>query len=334
MNILIFGVGAIGGLVGASLKKGGARVGLWVRENSASSWLKDSVDSRPFLELQVPGKAKERIKMDGLYTSANFQEIEWDGIVLALKAQQLPRSTSDLEKFFQVFPKAWHLTIVNGIPWWYLPNPPSMRKPLDSVDPGGKVRSVLPVSQGLGGVAWSGAANLGFGQLSVPFPGRVEISELHPSQANVCAQLCDILDRSDLLGAEHTSSLLDTIWYKLLGNATINPISVIKNMKQDALVTEPHSQKQLHDLILEVIAVARACGIKKDFDPDQRLKAAAGAVGHTTSTHQDYLAGREMEIDPILGAVIELADRWKLKVPKLEQLFTELSGLPGSRKGE
>jgi len=275
MNILILGVGAIGGLVGASLKKGGATVGLWVREEATTNWLRDPKDLEPMLELQLPANQKERVRIDGLYTTPTFHSRKWDGIVLAVKAQQLPRSMNDLERFFHVFPKAWHLTIVNGIPWWYLPNPSTETAPLASVDPRGKLRALLPLEQGLGGVAWSGAANLGLGHIRVPFVGQVELSEVHPSQRNVCAQLCRILNQSHLLGAEHRSSLLDTIWYKLLGNATINPLSVIKNMKQDVLVNDAGSHEKLRDLILEVIAVARACGIKREFNPEKRLKDAA-----------------------------------------------------------
>jgi 2-dehydropantoate 2-reductase len=68
--------------------------------------------------------------------------------------------------------------------------------------------------------------------------------------------------------------------------------------------------------------VAHAWGIDiPDHIEDELAKGAAGSPHHKTSMLQDYEAGRPLELDPIVNAVIELARRRDVPVPTIETLW-------------
>ena len=55
---------------------------------------------------------------------------------------------------------------------------------------------------------------------------------------------------------------------------------------------------------------------------DQRSRSGAEKVGaHKTSMLQDYEAGRPMELDAIVGAVVELADRLGVRMPATRAVY-------------
>ena len=62
----------------------------------------------------------------------------------------------------------------------------------------------------------------------------------------------------------------------------------------------------------ETEAVAARLGIELPISIDQRMAGAEKVGAHKTSMLQDYEAGRPMEIEAVVGAVVELGDRaWR-----------------------
>ncbi len=65
-------------------------------------------------------------------------------------------------------------------------------------------------------------------------------------------------------------------------------------------------------MMLEAKDVAEALGVRFSIDVDRRIAGAAEVGAHKTSMLQDLERGRPMEIDALLGAVVEfgmLVDR-------------------------
>lgn len=105
---------------------------------------------------------------------------------------------------------------------------------------------------------------------------------------------------------EETPNIHERIWEKLAFNAAMNAISTITNRPNGRMDTAP-GRRLLRATAQEVIAVASALGIHIDSD---RLHAKiADALTdhreHRPSMLQDYLAGRQTEIESINGAVVE-----------------------------
>jgi 2-dehydropantoate 2-reductase len=69
-------------------------------------------------------------------------------------------------------------------------------------------------------------------------------------------------------------------------------------------------------------------GIVSEVNVDARIDYAARLADVKTSMLQDYERGRPLELDPILGAVIELAERYQVEVPHLRGVYAQLRSMP------
>jgi 2-dehydropantoate 2-reductase len=68
-------------------------------------------------------------------------------------------------------------------------------------------------------------------------------------------------------------------------------------------------------MMLEGQAVAEALGIQFAITVDKRIEGGAEVGRHKTSMLQDLEQGRPLEIDAILGAVVEMAEWTGVPVP-------------------
>jgi 2-dehydropantoate 2-reductase len=83
----------------------------------------------------------------------------------------------------------------------------------------------------------------------------------------------------------------------------------------------------------ETLNVGRAMGVVADADIDARIAYAARLDDVRTSMLQDLRLDKPLEIDPMLGAVVELAARYGVDVPHVRETYHRLQGLsaPASR---
>ena len=71
----------------------------------------------------------------------------------------------------------------------------------------------------------------------------------------------------------------------------------------------------------EATAVAAKVNVEIPISIEQRMAGAAKVGAHKTSMLQDYEAGRPMELDAIVGAVVELGDRLGVPVPATRTVY-------------
>ena len=93
---------------------------------------------------------------------------------------------------------------------------------------------------------------------------------------------------------------------KLWGNLSFNPVSVLTDATLDTLATDPGCRGLLRAMMEEGRAVGEALGAEFPMDVDARIKAAEEVGAHRTSMLQDLDQGRPMEIDALVGSVLEL----------------------------
>ena len=73
--------------------------------------------------------------------------------------------------------------------------------------------------------------------------------------------------------------------------------------------------------MVECEAVAAKLGIELPISIEQRM-AGAGTVGaHKTSMLQDWEAGRPMELEAVVGAVVELGERLGVPMPSTRAVY-------------
>jgi 2-dehydropantoate 2-reductase len=110
----------------------------------------------------------------------------------------------------------------------------------------------------------------------------------------------------------------DDIWFKLLGNATFNPVSVLTGATLEAMGTHPGARSVIKTLMVEAAAVATRLGVQFPMDIDKRIDGAAAVGAHKTSMLQDYELGRPMEIDALVASVAELGRLVVVPTPVLD----------------
>jgi 2-dehydropantoate 2-reductase len=74
-------------------------------------------------------------------------------------------------------------------------------------------------------------------------------------------------------------------------------------------------------MMVEAQAVAEALGVKFPISVDKRIEGAGEVGVHKTSMLQDLERGRPMEIDALLGAVVELGAMLDLPMPMCETVL-------------
>jgi 2-dehydropantoate 2-reductase len=89
-----------------------------------------------------------------------------------------------------------------------------------------------------------------------------------------------------------------------------------------AMVNDPDIEQVLRRVMAEVATVGRALGAELNTSIDKRIEATrSGAAGHKTSMLQDIERGRMLEINPIVGAVAEVARLVGVETPTIDTVL-------------
>ena len=245
-----------------------------------------------------------------------------DYVFLTLKAHSLEPALPQLRPL--IGPDTTIIAAVNGIPWWYcygLPPPFTDRRVL-SVDPDGALWDALPPAQTLGCIIYPAAEITAPGVISHTYGDRFSVGEPDGSR-NERAEVLSRLMIGAGLKAPVRPRLRDELWVKLWGNMAFNPISALTGATLDVISGEPGSRAVARAMMLEAQAVGEALGIRFAIDVDKRIQGAADVGRHKTSMLQDLELGRPLEIEAILGAVVELAS-WVDKPTPISGAVLEL----------
>jgi 2-dehydropantoate 2-reductase len=118
-----------------------------------------------------------------------------------------------------------------------------------------------------------------------------------------------------------------------MGNAAFNPLSALTGATMVAICAHSPSRALVAEIMRETLAVAEALGCTPQVSIEQRLAGAEQVGEHKTSMLQDLEAGRPLELDPIVTAVIELAELTRVDVPALRAVHAATDLLDRTRRG-
>ena len=211
----------------------------------------------------------------------------------------------------------------NGVPWWYFygADGPEAGTPFETVDRGGTIWRAIGPERAIGGVINIPA--------SIPEPGMAHHAgrlRLHlgapraGDHATALTELAGSIERAGI-ACNATDRIRHEVWSKLLLNNASATVSVLTGRTMGEIRREPALLGTLRRLMQECKAVAAAWGVELDDDIDAELAKPPSAPNHKTSMLQDYEAGRPLELDPIVTAVIELGRRRQVPVPTIESLW-------------
>lgn len=315
-RIAVVGAGAIGGLLAARLARAGAEVSLFARGATLETLRRDGLRL-----IERDGTVGEALRLAASDDAAALGVQDY--VVLALKAQALPALAPRLAAL--IGPASWIVSATNGLPWWFLQGLSSAiaNQRLDAVDPQGGVSATLPPARAIGCVVHLGASTDSPGvvrhragnRLILGAPGGPDT----PAQGAAWA-LRGLLAKGGF-DAEHSLRIQHEIWLKLWGNMNMNPISALTGSTMDVLLDDPLMQGLIRRMMEEAAAVGERLGLPVDMSIDARMRVTRELGAFKTSMLQDAEAGRELEIDPILGVFPELGRRLGVPVPFCEAVL-------------
>jgi len=228
-----------------------------------------------------------------------------DAIVVTLKAHSLPGAAPQIARMMG--PDTTLVMGINGVPYWYfygLEGPWRDRR-VASVDPGGTLWTLLPPSQAIGCVVYPAAEVVEPGVIQHIYGDRFSLGEPDGSRSPRIEALSHLFVTAGLK-APVRPRIRDEIWVKLWGNLCFNPLSALTGSTLDRLATRHDLRALCRAMMEEAQAVAEALGVKFAVSLERRIDGAAEVGAHRTSMLQDLERGRPMEIDALLGAVVEL----------------------------
>ena len=299
MRYAIVGAGATGGFLGACLARAGEDVTLIARGPHLAAMRERGIT------VQTP--SGDSFTEHPECTDDMTAIAKAEAVFITLKAHSLPALAARLGDLLA--PGAAFVSCQNGIPWWYASG-------LESVDPGGEIAAAIPRSSVIGCVVYPATSLTAPGVVAHQEGDRFSLGELDGTRSERLQEISAALVRAGLR-APIQKDLAPEIWLKLLGNATFNPVSALTGATLAVMATEPAARELIRALMSEVEAVAVALGVRIPVSIERRIDGAARVGDHRTSMLQDLESGRPLELDALTGAVIELAERVKVPVPRL-----------------
>jgi 2-dehydropantoate 2-reductase len=299
MKICIFGAGAIGGLMGAKLAaKGDVDVTFIARGPHLAAMREKGV--------KLISEGTEQIVHPRCVESAEEAGPQ-DYVLVTLKAHSLPSAAKQMQPLLG--PDTAIVSAVNGIPWWYFHGLGGAYEGriVQSVDPDGQVSALLPPSRAIGCIVYPAAEVTAPGVIDHSYGDRFSLGEPDGSRSPRAQALSEALIAAGFK-APVRPKIRDELWVKLWGNMAFNPISALTTATLDVLTGDEGQRGVARAMMLEGQRVAEALGVRFAIDVDKRIAGAAEVGAHKTSMLQDLERGRPMEIEALLGAVVELAD--------------------------
>jgi 2-dehydropantoate 2-reductase len=228
-----------------------------------------------------------------------------DYVVVTLKAHSLPAAAPSVAAMMG--PDSAVVTGINGIPYWYFYglDSPYRDRVVESVDPGGQLWSVLHPSRAIGCVVYPAAEVVEPGVIAHSYGDRFTLGEPDGSRSARVEAFSRALIAAGLK-APVRPKIRDELWVKLWGNLAFNPVSTLTMATLDRIIGDDDLRTLCRGMMLEAKTVAEALGVRFGIDVDKRIAGAAEVGMHKTSMLQDLERGRPMEIDALLGAVVEL----------------------------
>jgi 2-dehydropantoate 2-reductase len=305
MKLAIFGAGAIGGYLAVKLHQAGADVTVIARGPHLAAMRANG------LTLKSEG---ETVTIRLSCTDKAADVGPQDYVIVTLKANGLAPAAPEIAKLMG--PETALVTGINGIPYWYFYGleGPWRDRVVENVDPGGKLWQTLPPRQAIGAIVYPAAEVIEPGVVEHTYGNRFTLGEPDGSKSARVEALSQMFVKAGLK-APVRSNIRDEIWVKLWGNLAFNPLSALTSSTLDRLAFRPDLRAAARAMMEEAQAVAEALGVKFAVSIDKRIDGAGEVGAHKTSMLQDLERGRPMEIDALLGAVVELADLTQKPAP-------------------
>ncbi|MGZ6125262.1 MAG: 2-dehydropantoate 2-reductase [Myxococcales bacterium] len=311
MKVCVFGAGAIGGYLAARLSTAGAEVSCVARGPHLAAMKANG------LTLKSGG---ETLVTHPRCTDDARELGPQDVVVIAVKAHSLPAAAPSIQHLLG--DRTALVPALNGVPWWYFHKSggPYENTRLRSVDPGGRLWELLPPSRVIGCIVYPATDVVAPGVIEHTYSNRFDLGEPDGSKSERAQAFSQLMIKAGLR-APVRPRIRENLWVKLWGNLSFNMICSLTRSPLDVVIANPETKALARVMMVEGQGVAEKLGVKLPLDVDARIAGAAEVGSHKPSTLIDLERGRPMEIDALLGAVVEMAHLTQVPVPTCQSVL-------------
>ena len=316
MKIAVVGAGAIGGYLGARLARAGENVTFIARNRNL-----EAINANGFRLLLEDGSEEHAPVGPTLRAVQHMADAgPQDVVLLTVKAHQVADLLPDLRALFG--PHTAVVTMINGIPWWYFHKlaGPHEGRGLASVDPGGVLAQAIEPERVIGSVVYPAAELVAPGVVRVIEGNRFTLGEPDGTRSERIDALSQALMKAGFK-APVSKDIRNEIWIKLWGNLSFNPISALTHATLEDICRFPGTRALAAAMMAEGQAVAEALGVRFKITLEQRIAGAEAVGAHKTSMLQDVEAGRALELEALVGSVVELGGIAGVPTPTIAAIY-------------
>jgi 2-dehydropantoate 2-reductase len=311
MKFLIAGAGAIGAYMGACMARAGQDVTLFARGPHLRAMQEHGVRVK-----SVDGDFEAHPKI-----AADLGDVgPVDVVFLGVKAHGLTQLAPQLKPVLG--PDTAVVGTQNGIPWWFFQGWGGEHQGmhLERVDPGGAIAAAIEPRRVLGSIVYFATDIIEPGVVRHTEGNRISLGEPDGTRSDRSRQIAEALIAAGLR-CPVTTRIRQEIWVKILGNVAFNPISALTGATLVQMARDPDVNALVCRIMEETIAVGAKLGLEVPITIDQRIAGAEKVGEHKTSMLQDLEAGRPIELEAVVGAVVELSDRLNVPIPHTRAVY-------------
>jgi 2-dehydropantoate 2-reductase len=313
MKIAVVGAGAIGGFLGGWLSAAGEEVTFIARGANLDAIAKNG--------MRVIAEDGTEVTSNGARAVRSAHEAgPQDAVLLTVKAHQVAAVAEDLQHLLSS--DTTIVTMQNGIPWWYFHKHGGAfeGRQVAAADPDGTIARRIDSDRIIGSVVYPAATLVSPGVVQVVEGRRFTLGELDGSESARVLALSAALGRAGFK-APITSDIRGEIWLKIWGNLSFNPISALTHATLVDLLQFPLTRELSIAMMREAETIANKLGIRFRVGIDKRVAGAEKVGAHKTSMLQDVEAGKPIELDALVGAVVELGRLTETPTPHIDAVY-------------
>ncbi|UKJ77084.1 ketopantoate reductase family protein [Azospirillum brasilense] len=308
MKVAVIGAGAVGGLIAARLTAAGLPASLVARRRTLDTLRRDG--------LTVEGPSGRPVTVRPLVTDDTLALGPQDVVVLAVPA---PLLTDVLDLLLPLLgPKTRLVPVVGGIPWWY-PAGEAIGGPLAVVDPKGLLSDAIPADRIVGAVARVAVERRTPGYLRHLGGLRLALGPVAGSEG--------ARDLAALFGAGGFNALAvpdirAEVWTALLAPFAFGLLGLATGKTAQEIAHDDALQPTFAAVVEDVLALSEALGHPAAAKVEDVWTMAQHPGRIRPALRADVAAGRRAEIEAVLDAPLELANRAGLSLPTVTGLLT------------
>jgi 2-dehydropantoate 2-reductase len=211
---------------------------------------------------------------------------------------------------------------VNGLPWWYFHgvDGPLEGTRLRAVDPDGAIWDGLGPQRVIGAVVYPAAEVDAPGLIRHVEGRRFSLGEPSGAKTERIAALSQEFIAAGLQ-APVRDDIRSEIWLKLWGNLSFNPISALAHATLVDICQFPETRALAADMMREAEIIANKLGVTFKLGIERRIAGAEKVGAHKTSMLQDVEAGRPIELEALVGSIIELGRLTDTPTPHIGTVY-------------